>query len=158
MFRLARRSPGSRNVRRIMGSARRCLVGPPSVARWLDERGGSREVRDRDGAAALPGVPRHRAPVLLRGGDRAPVLPGQPGRPARTQLRRRGLLRGGDAGRMGLGPVPAGPLRQERPGDDFQGRQCRGRSEERRVGKECRSRWATYVEKKKKSIWSETKM
>ena len=27
-----------------------------------DERRGSREVRDRDGAAALPGVPRHRRP------------------------------------------------------------------------------------------------
>src|SRR5947208_16607144 len=30
--------------------------------------------------------------------------------------------------------------------------QCLARSEERRVGKECRSRWSTYLSKKKKTL------
>src|SRR3954453_22627566 len=87
-----------------------------------DERGGSREVRNRDGAAALSGVPRHRPPVLLRGGDRAAVLPRELGGPAGAQRRRRGLLRGDDVGCVGVGHVPPGALRQERPGGDVQGR------------------------------------
>ena len=39
------------------------------------KRRGSREVRDRNGAHALQGVPGHRVPVLLRRGDGAPLLP-----------------------------------------------------------------------------------
>ena len=38
------------------------------------------------------------------------------------------------AGRLGLGHVPAGPLRQERPGRDVQGRQRRGAGQGRALG------------------------
>ena len=51
----------------------------------------------------------------LRRRDRAPVLPHQPRRPAGAQHRgRRGLLRGDDGRRLGLGHVPPGAVRQER--------------------------------------------
>ncbi|CAA9216320.1 MAG: Protein often found in Actinomycetes clustered with signal peptidase and/or RNaseHII, partial [uncultured Actinomycetospora sp.] len=90
------------------------------------ERGGSREVRDRHGALALPRVPRHRRAVLLRGGDRAPLLPGQLGGREGPERRRRGLLRGHHVRRLGVGHVPAGAVRQERAGGDVQGRQRRG--------------------------------
>ena len=53
----------------------------PRRAPGTDEHRGSREVRDRDGAAALSRVPGHRPPVHLRRGDRAAVLPGQLRRP-----------------------------------------------------------------------------
>src|SRR5438093_11031069 len=67
-----------------------------------------------------------------------------------------------DLPELGIGMV--GGLRKERAGDFHSGSggsglesiviqelRCRStaRSEERRVGKECRSRWATYHEKKK---------
>ena len=48
-----------------------------------------------------------------------------------AHLRRRGLLRGRDARRLGVGHVPAGAVREERPGDDVQGRQRRGAGEAR---------------------------
>src|SRR6478609_1972467 len=59
-----------------------CQSGRPTRERegWNRERRGSREVRDRNGAHALQGVPGHRFPVLLRRGDGAPLLPGQFGR------------------------------------------------------------------------------
>ena len=63
------------------GSTMSCSAGRGTTHRTQEEcnreRRGSREVRDRDGAHALQGVPGHRLPVLLRGGDRAPLLPGQ---------------------------------------------------------------------------------
>src|SRR6185312_7538974 len=90
------------------------------------ERRGSREVRDRDGAHPLQGVPGHRVPVLLRGGDRAPLLPGELRGRGRAQRGRRDLLRGPDVRRLGVGHVPPGSLREERPGADVQGRERRG--------------------------------
>ena len=45
--------------------------------------------------------------------------------------RRRGLLRGDHAGRLGVGHVPPGPVREERPGCHLQGRQHRGARQER---------------------------
>ncbi|CAA9314640.1 MAG: Protein often found in Actinomycetes clustered with signal peptidase and/or RNaseHII, partial [uncultured Frankineae bacterium] len=105
------------------------------------ERRGAREVRDRDGAAALPGVPRHRPAVRLRGRDRAPLLPGQLGGRAAAHLRGRGLVRADAHRRLGVGHVPPGALREVGAGADLQGRQ-------RREAREARPRaagWASSV-------------
>ncbi|CAA9443388.1 MAG: Protein often found in Actinomycetes clustered with signal peptidase and/or RNaseHII, partial [uncultured Pseudonocardia sp.] len=87
---------------------------------------GPREVRVRDGADALQGVPRHRRPVHLRGGDRAALLPGQLRGRRGPQRRRRDLLRGPHVRCVGVGPLPAGAVREERARADVQGRQRRG--------------------------------
>ncbi len=96
----------------------------------VDERGGSREVRDRDGADALPGVPRRRRHLQVRRGDRPALLPVQPGRREGPHRGRRRVLRGLDDRRLGLGHVPPRPVRQERQGADLQGRQRRGAGHE----------------------------
>src|SRR5215469_12367549 len=96
------------------------------------ERGGSREVRDRDGASALSRVPRRGRPVHARGRDGAAVLPDQSGRPQRPPGGQRGgLLRGHHAGRLGLGHVPARAVREECSGCYLQGRQRRRAGQER---------------------------
>ena len=48
-----------------------------------------------------------------------------------AQRRRRDLLRGPDVRRLGLGHVPARPVREERAGGDVQGRQRRGAGQAR---------------------------
>src|SRR3954452_1238111 len=91
-----------------------------------DECRGPREVRDRDGARALSGVPRRRPSVLLRRRDRAPVLPDQRRAGERACRGWRDLLRGRHDRRLGLGHVPPRAVRQERPRADVQGRQRGG--------------------------------
>src|SRR5690348_18350815 len=57
------------------------------------------------------------------------------------------LLRGIDQGDAGnLEPATRGARRRRRPAQSQTGEQLHGapRSEERRVGKECRSRWSPY--------------
>ena len=90
------------------------------------EFGGSREVRDRDGAAALPRVPRRRRPLLPRGRDRARFY-------LANSVDVKVRADGGEVyfdvtmqRRLGLGHLPSGALRQERARRDLQGRQRRG--------------------------------
>ena len=108
------------NVRRAMGgvpdawSRWRKLFSTPPVGRLLhDEYRGSRELRDRHGAAALSRVQGHRVAVQLCRRDRAPLLPDQRGRPPAAQRRRRDLLRADDARRVGVGHVPSGAVRED---------------------------------------------
>src|SRR5437762_13365544 len=72
-----------------------------------------------------------------------------------------GLLEAGDhlivAGIVGVGAwVDENPHRHARlpPADDFVHVARVLRSEERRVGKECRSRWWSEPEKKKRTEWN----
>src|SRR5205085_12245334 len=73
-----------------------------------------------------------------------PISPRAPLRaPPRVHAQAPRALRGQDR-RAGAAASRRTPRTQTRPA-----RVARGRSEERRVGKECRSRWAAYHEKKK---------
>src|SRR5680860_1434161 len=96
-------------------------------------------IRDRDGASALPRVPRRRRAVLPRGGDRAALLPGQLRRRPAAVGGRRGLLRADARRRLGLGRVPVGAFRQERQGRHLQGRQRRGAAAQGARGAEAAS-------------------
>src|SRR4029077_7108486 len=80
---------------------------------------------DRHRAAALPRVPRRAPDVLLRRGDRAAVLPGQRRPAPRPPGRRADVLRARPPRRLGLGHVPPGPVRLQRPGRDVPRRQHR---------------------------------
>src|ERR1700722_4522761 len=111
------------------------LTSSRSTSCWReeeDECGGSREVRDRDGAPALPRVPGRGRAVQPCRRDRAPLLPDQPGGAERPHGRqRRGVLRGHDAGCLGVGHVPACAFREECTSCYIQGRERRGTGEER---------------------------
>ncbi|CAA9227496.1 MAG: Protein often found in Actinomycetes clustered with signal peptidase and/or RNaseHII, partial [uncultured Acidimicrobiales bacterium] len=91
------------------------------------ERRGSGAVRDRDRAPALPGVQVGPAAVPVRRRDGAEVLPGQRGRPG-SPGRHVGspVLQDQAQGRVGVGHVPSGPLREQRHRRHLQGRQRRG--------------------------------
>src|SRR5680860_288678 len=98
---------------------------------WLtwrrgDERGGSREVRDRDGAPPLSRVSRRGGDLQVRRGDGPAFLPVQPGGREGAHRGRGRVLRGDDDRRLGVGHVPPGAVREEREGADVQGRQRRG--------------------------------
>ena len=101
-------------VERRESAAARTAGCSEEASRTRDERRGSREVRDRDGAAALSRVPRHRRPFsYVVETERRFYLTNSVDLQV-AQRRRRGLLRGPDVRRLGLGHVPAGPVREER--------------------------------------------
>src|SRR2546427_11459247 len=117
---------------------------PGGVARGASREG--RRARRRDGA---PGRPEGAAPLPVRqrphhGGRHGRGRRGKLGGP-QTAIRRASARRHSQLS-DGAGPGCAGGV----GGPPVPGRRGRGRSEERRVGKEGRSRWSAYHLKKKK--------
>src|SRR5699024_4528483 len=78
------------------------------------------------GTGAVPRVPRCGEPVLLRGGDRAALLPGQSCGSAGAFGRWRGVLRADPDRCVGVGHLPLGPVRAFGACGDLQGRERRG--------------------------------